>query len=249
MPDTSERWLPVPGYEGAYEVSDFGRVRGVDREVRCRGGKLRRHRGRVLAATPDWYGYPRVMLKVGGQRKDKKVHQLVLEAFVGPCPEGMECCHDNGDPSDPRLINLRWGSHSDNMLDMARHGTDPHRNRAACPRGHRLVEPNLVPQRAAKGYRVCLACHRAAIEGCRRRRQEKPFDFRESADRYYAWIMGDGAPSRRCLTEQQAREIQARYASGGLRQVDLAVEFGVSQPTIGRIVRGAWFAADLQGAA
>lgn len=51
------------------------------------------------------------------------VHRLVLEAFVGPCPAGMECCHEDGDPGNNRLTNLRWDTHAGNMQDAVRHGT------------------------------------------------------------------------------------------------------------------------------
>lgn len=51
------------------------------------------------------------------------VHSLVLTAFVGPKPEGMECCHRDGNPLNNHIDNLRWGTHSDNMQDSIRHGT------------------------------------------------------------------------------------------------------------------------------
>lgn len=59
------------------------------------------------------------------QRKSRTlcVHRLVLEAFVGPCPDGMECCHNNGDPADNRLENLRWDTISSNRADRIKHGT------------------------------------------------------------------------------------------------------------------------------
>ena len=56
-------------------------------------------------------------------RDCRYVHRLVLEAFVGPCPEGQECRHLNGDPGDNRLENLVWGSPLENSLDMVKHGT------------------------------------------------------------------------------------------------------------------------------
>jgi hypothetical protein len=54
------------------------------------------------------------------------VHRLVLTAFVGPCPDGMEACHFP-DPSSAncRLENLRWDTKQGNMADKVRHGTDP----------------------------------------------------------------------------------------------------------------------------
>jgi hypothetical protein len=46
-----------------------------------------------------------------------------MEAFVGPCPEGMVCCHNDGDPSNNRLENLRFDTHKANCDDKLRHGT------------------------------------------------------------------------------------------------------------------------------
>jgi hypothetical protein len=51
------------------------------------------------------------------------VHRLVLEAFVGPCPEGMEGCHNDGNRLNNDLSNLRWGTRSDNRDDARKHGT------------------------------------------------------------------------------------------------------------------------------
>lgn len=58
------------------------------------------------------------------------VHRLILEAFVGSCPEGMEACHWNDDPTDNRLENLRWDTHRANGADMVRNG---HHGGASCP--------------------------------------------------------------------------------------------------------------------
>jgi len=64
-------------------------------------------------------GYSRVHLGLGNK---KSIHRLVLETFVGPCPENMECCHNNGDKSDNRVENLRWDTKSNNSKDDIRHG-------------------------------------------------------------------------------------------------------------------------------
>lgn len=50
-------------------------------------------------------------------------HRLILEAFVGPCPEGMECCHGDGNRSNNAIGNLRWGTGSSNTQDRWGHGT------------------------------------------------------------------------------------------------------------------------------
>lgn len=67
-------------------------------------------------------GYPTYEFWKKGKRKVFTLHRLMLLAFVGPCPEGMECCHEDGDPTNNDLSNLRWGTHSSNGKDMVKHG-------------------------------------------------------------------------------------------------------------------------------
>lgn len=119
-----EVWKPVPGYEGLYEVSDQGRVRSLDRYVQCsgpvKGAYVSFKKGRLLRPGPSNYGHLSVVL---GRGQTRMVHDLVLRAFVGCPPAKHECCHGNGDPSDNRLENLRWGTRSENILDAVKHGT------------------------------------------------------------------------------------------------------------------------------
>jgi len=65
----------------------------------------------------DESGRLQVRLKVGEIKKTFRVHRLVLEAFVGPCPHGCEACHRNNDPSDNRIENLRWDTKQSNLAD------------------------------------------------------------------------------------------------------------------------------------
>ncbi len=140
------RWAPVPGYEGLYEVSDDGRVYSflVGRQL----GYM----------NPDGY---RIVKLHKSDKQDGfrvlRVHRLVLLAFVGPAPEGMECRHLNGDPSDNRLSNLRWGTQSENVRDAIRHGT--HKGWVVCIRpgeangGAKLTEVMVreIRRRSARG--------------------------------------------------------------------------------------------------
>ena len=104
--------LPVPSSAGIYVDVD-GNVYS-DRQ-----GSLR-----MLKKCPNANGYPQYQVGVGrsGQRV-RYAHQLVMETFVGPRPEGMEVRHINGDPSDNRLENLAYGTHKRNYLDNALNGT------------------------------------------------------------------------------------------------------------------------------
>lgn len=58
-----------------------------------------------------------------GRHVKRYVHRLVLEAFVGPCPEGMQCRHLDGNPRNNNLENLCWGTPTENQADKIEHGT------------------------------------------------------------------------------------------------------------------------------
>ncbi len=67
--------------------------------------------------------YVTACFRRGPQNYVRYVHRLVLELFVGPCPVGMEARHLNGDPTDNRVENLCWGTHTENIADQKVHGT------------------------------------------------------------------------------------------------------------------------------
>lgn len=107
-----EIWKPIPDFPG-YEVSDHGRVRSYRR----RGNKP----PLILRLTLS-EGYPRVNLCRDGKSYRIRVHRLVLLVFVGPCPPGMESCHNDGIRTNIALTNLRWDTLSNNQLDRRKHG-------------------------------------------------------------------------------------------------------------------------------
>jgi len=124
----AEHWLPIKGFEGLYEVSDHGRVRSLDRILpyqridQYSGREITVHRtrkGQLLRPGRKPSGHVSVAL---GRGHSVDVHILVLEAFVGPCPSEHESLHANDIPDDNRLVNLRWGTRSENLLDAVRNG-------------------------------------------------------------------------------------------------------------------------------
>ena len=105
----NQEMRPIPGFPH-YAVTKDGQI-WKSSEIPLKYQKMKRG------------GYLRVTLSVNGIRKCVLVHRLVLEAFVGPCPAGMEACHNNGNPADNRLENLRWDTHLENMKDAVKQGT------------------------------------------------------------------------------------------------------------------------------
>jgi hypothetical protein len=76
---------------------------------------------RQLKVRIDRDGYRRISFR---DKTAEKVGPLVLTAFVGPCPDGMECCHGpNNNPADDRLENVRWDRHINNIADKRTAGT------------------------------------------------------------------------------------------------------------------------------
>ncbi len=113
-----EEWRPVLGHDG-YFVSSMGRVCSVDRTITRSTGSDQFCRGRLLRPRPQSKEHLSVTLSC---KKTAQVHSLVLEAFVGPRPYGLECLHHDDDPTNNRLSNLRWGTRSDNIRDGIRNG-------------------------------------------------------------------------------------------------------------------------------
>lgn len=152
----AEEWKPIPGWEGSYEVSTYGRVRSVPRLVVPKGHvKAVRFPGRVLRAAPV-RGYLAVSLNSPSRKQTKKIHRLVLEAFVGPPPEGHQGCHRDGSKLNNRLENLYWGTISQNSRDAIRHGTHPKASKTHCPKGHNYAD-NPRPGARWRECRICDA--------------------------------------------------------------------------------------------
>lgn len=124
---TQEIWKAIPGYEGRYEVSSCGNIRSQGRvvvQITAAGVRRDRHcRERLVKQHLNDRARPVVAFKVNGKTTHHRVHRLVALAFLGPCPEGMEVAHNDGNPKNNRIENLRYDTHSGNEADKVLHGT------------------------------------------------------------------------------------------------------------------------------
>ena len=172
FPHSCEIWRDIPGYEGSYQVSSLGRVRSLPREIPVydsirRISYARPCPGVILRqAVCDRAGH--VSVHLGKYCRGIPVHQLVMLAFHGFPPPGTEAMHLNGIPTDNRPENLRYGTHSENMIDMYRKGKGPSK---LTPEEVRQIRFGLscgwTPKELAASYGVSDTCIRHIGKGRR----------------------------------------------------------------------------------
>jgi hypothetical protein len=139
-----ERWLSVIGYEGVYEVSNWGKVRRI--APWFDGRKTQPKEDIVGKITKS--GYRRVSLQYNGKPKEFAVHRLVAAAFIGPLPSSVhQVNHKNGERSDNRLENLEYLTPSENQLHACRVLHRPSRPGSKHPLA-KLKEIDVIEMRA-----------------------------------------------------------------------------------------------------
>lgn len=153
---TEEKWKPIPGFED-YAASSLGRIRSTARSSYREGIGWVRLSERILKPTVRGDGHLQVDLRRDKKRSPMKVHRAVLLAFEGAPPEGMMACHNNGNPTDNALSNLRWDTAKANAADTLAHGANRNAAKTECLRGHPLHGENL---RIYDGRRYCRSCER-----------------------------------------------------------------------------------------
>lgn len=115
--DDLEIWKEIQDFEGFYEISNFGRVRSVDRVIDSGQGWCANLKGKVLKAnnTGALRNYPSVQLNMGGRKKNHKIHRLVAEAFIPNPDDKPEVNHKDGNTQNNHASNLEWVTASENV--------------------------------------------------------------------------------------------------------------------------------------
>jgi len=152
----SEEWRAVVGYEGIYEVSADGALKRVGRAKGTRPGRiLRPQRART--------GHLYYSLSSDNRVRHVFAHRMVARAFLGEPGPNEEVCHYDGDPTNNRVSNLRWGTRAENKADDVRNGVHSFASKERCPRGHLYDERNtyIQPSNGARICRACRAVHKA----------------------------------------------------------------------------------------
>ena len=120
-----EKWKPVKGFKGLYEVSNLGNVKSLTREVYCPATKNHKaftyiKKGRILKPDKLKDGYCQVYLFKNGKGVFRKVHRLVAEAFIPNPKKKPQVNHINGIKHDNRAENLEWVTVSENTFHAYR---------------------------------------------------------------------------------------------------------------------------------
>lgn len=187
----SEQWAV---FRSGYQVSDLGRVR---------------RNGRVLRPVRSSNGYRIFGLHFAGERKNILVHRAVAECFIGPCPEGMQVNHKDGDKLNNAATNLEYVTVSGNQIHALQHGL------ATVPTARASGDQHWTrtqPGRVARGDQNGARLHPERI------------------------VRGSDAHASK-VTELIVREIRSLH-SDGASQLEIAERFSISRRNVNYIVNG-----------
>lgn len=217
-----EIWRPIPNFPG-YDASNLGRIRSYWKNTGSTGGRIIAiEPQRILNPAPS-HGYYNVGLCCDKGRSTKSVHRLVAAAFLGPCPEGFEVCHNDGTRSNNELSNLRYDTRSENQRDKVRHGRCSSR---------KLSENQVINMRTQRA------------RGSSLKSLADQFDVVEStiseicSGIRFAWLAGPITKGHRCgpkLNLEKARQVRALHQEGHSYKI-LAEKFSVDASQICRVV-------------
>lgn len=153
-----EEWRTIPGFED-YAVSDLGRIK------RIRAGGPNAKVGRILSPGSNGNGYRIASLSVHGKTKYAQVHRLVMLAFVGQCPAGMEVNHKDSVRHNNALVNLEYCTKGDNERHKSRaNGYMPHRKCRKLSDDDILRIRSLYGSKAARVVASIYGVHPVTIE-------------------------------------------------------------------------------------
>jgi hypothetical protein len=162
-----EIWLPVPGFEQLYVVSNLGRLRNT------RSRQQTTKAGRILFGSADKAGYIQAILyDYDGKRRHRFIHRVVAAAFLGPCPVGYQVNHKDFNKANNQLSNLEYCSSLENVHHAMANGRIPMARRKLTDdqiRAIRELSKTKYPTELSRMFGVSVS----AIESIRRGRSWK----------------------------------------------------------------------------
>lgn len=116
-----EKWMDIDGYIGYYQVSNFGRIRSLNRKVFYKNGRVCNHKGQIIVTRVTRNGYVQVELNKNNKKKFL-VHRLVFSSFEGKIPKGLEINHKDCNKQNNYLSNLECVTKEQNKIHAIENG-------------------------------------------------------------------------------------------------------------------------------
>jgi hypothetical protein len=154
-----ERWADIPGYEGAYQISNYGRIRSLDRTRivnNCHGGRTARtDKGHLMSPNNNGNGYLQIRLRNDGKKEVRYIHRLVAEAFCQKVDGCDEVNHKDHNKSNNQSDNLEWCNRIYNVNYSRERMKKP---KSTCKKSSTGIKYLTVHQRGGRKakYRVCV---------------------------------------------------------------------------------------------
>lgn len=215
---TKEIWKPAVGFEG-YEVSNLGRVRSYWYK---RWGKLMDESQRILSSQ-NKSRYASVHLRGEGKYFFRRVHNLVAEAFLGPCPVGMIVCHIDDDGHNNHLSNLRYDTQKNNLATL--------RCRKLMQKAHRLFDEAAIIEIRTRYFDGEIAPDLADEFNC-----VPGTIYQICVGNIYAEFGGPTGLKQRSIPDDDVLEMRRLRWKEDIGTAELARRFGLYEGTVSQII-------------
>jgi DNA-binding transcriptional regulator YiaG len=211
----SEEWRDIEGEPG-YQVSSEGRVRSFYKRGGAGHWFIASTPQRILRPSPNKAGYLGVNLRNGYAR----IAPLAMRAFIGPCPGGMEVCHNDSNPRNNHVSNLRYDTHKNNMAEAPKVGPDP-LSPSQVQNIRSLRSGGMSCPDIAKLYHLSRS-HIAGI----------------CAGRIYQAYPGPITQAAAKLTPADVTAMREAYKGGNVTMLELARKYNISESMVSRTING-----------
>lgn len=164
----NEIWIDIEGYEGLYQVSNYGNVRSLNYK---RTGK-----SKILKQQKHKSGYLKVNLYINGSMRTYLVHRLVCEAFIDNPENKPEVNHVDGNKGNNAIDNLEWTTRSENQIHAWNNGLKENTRSVvkqslflaqdACKRSVKCITTNIIYESISEAELLTGICHQNIGKCC-----------------------------------------------------------------------------------
>ncbi|MFT8928535.1 MAG: NUMOD4 domain-containing protein [Sporolactobacillus sp.] len=241
----NEAWKAAYGFEGLYEVSNFGRIRSIKRYVPSKNGSVRLVNSRILIVHRAYNGYLRVPMCRNAERKTVSVHRLVAETFIKNEFNKSFVNHIDGNKENNRVDNLEWVTPSENSkhalnhhLFVPKHGEDHPNSKLSSDDVKQIFYLYNSRKYTQREIGNMFGIGRTAISRILRktRRKFESLDIKNPVMKRNGKTETGEKNSQAKLKNNEIRKIKMLYSSGIYTQKKIGDMFGVSNSEVSQIV-------------